>query len=763
MSESQSRQQRGRPPAGYQLNFVGLKPGEERPSVVIRLVDRQGKVIHTARVDERGSFEIPDAALRSAHRVLIGSVDDQGEEVDPESILRYRAADFASLLESRVISVPAVVWEKWFPFIRCVTGKVQLCRRAPWWYWDLIKLATEPLALAVEPPSPEMSIRSLAPQIQADVSLKAAAVTRISPAKSVTELINWPFHCRTICQGTVEVYRRTCCCEPWVIADPRLPELIKDLEDIIRRIPRIPPIPPQPNPPDPPPFAEALFFREGSIDELAVYAARDLAALRSLPQAETIAYVNARPYLFCRRYSCSKPVKVGQGFINPDGRFSICWFDVRRPNRGICHDEYAFIVRQTIHGFPLTIYNGIAANIWFDEGDDITLTSYSAYARACRDNGGTGDPFVYLDIIGDAESWNLKTPDATGWDSVDNPDYNDGLLFPAPTPGDAVGDDLNRNWGGVLKLSFKFSESMRTAPVGAKYYRVSITEANNLGNPVGTRHYISDGLSWEKAVPTGGGGVDIVPVTLGPFSEGTQNNLYLIPYDEDDSGAIEWNDGFYHAYLNTNDSDWNDPTKRHLVTLEVFDGTGQRLRPTGAPPTGLGEPEIEVPFTFRRRFQDLGPTQEVPFAALTHMFWWDNRPVFVHIDDLRMNGLVFNDECLFLEGLPGSTFGIGYTAYHENEMFQLNHTIWWKRGLSGGSGFLLDTSAIESTQNIGLPPPPGASPTATFATMLDIADDPLRTKCAFTVFLDIAGKMTDGDDLGFPTAHDTAAFALEIG
>jgi hypothetical protein len=368
---------------------------------------------------------------------------------------------------------------------------------------------------------------------------------------------------------------------------------------------------------------------------------------------------------------------------------------------------------------------------------------------------------VYLDIIGDTESWNLKTPDATGWDRVDSPDYNDGLLFPAANPGDALGVALNRNMGGVLKLSYKFSESMRTA-ANAMYYRISIVEADDDGNPIGTRHFVSDGLSWDKAVPDGGGGVDIVPVTLGPFSAGAQNNLYLIPFDEDVSGTIEFNDGQYHANLNTKDSDWSNPLKRHLVTLEVFDAAGQRLRPTGTPATGLGEPEVEKPFTFRRRFQDLGPTANVPFAALTHMFWWDNRPVFVHIDDLRMNGLVFNDECLFLEGTGGSTFGIGYTAYHEEEMFQLNHVIWWKRGLGGGTGFLLDTSALESTQNVGLPPPPGASPTDTFAEMLDIADDPTRTKCAFTVFLDISGKMTDGDDLGFPNAHDTAAFALEI-
>jgi hypothetical protein len=706
---------------------------------------------------------MPEDILKAAHRVLVGPVSEEGEEVDSESILRYRGGDFEELLRARVVNIPEVVWEKWFPFIRCVTGKVRLCRRGPWWFFDLAQLALEPAIVAQRPQLPGKAlVRSavLDRRAFADVSVASPAVERLSPARSIDELIAWPFRCRTICRGTVEVYRRTCCCLPWIINDPRLPDLIKELEDIVRRLPKFPP---RPNPPDPPPFVESLFIKEGSLDELAVHASRDLAALRVLPHAEAIGYINARPYLLCRHYSCGAPVRVGQGSIHPDGRFTICWLDIRRPSIGICHDEYAYIVRQTIFGIPFTIYNGLAANIWYDQGDDVTLTSYSRFARACRDNGGPGDAFVYLDVIGDTESWHLKTPDATGWDRVDNPDYNDGLVFPAASPGDALGDDLDRNWGGTLKLSYKFSESMRPAPVGAMYYRISITEADDDGNPVGARHYISDGLSWDKAVPDGMGGVDIVPVTLGPFTVGTQNNLYLIPFDEDASGTVEWNDGQYHAYLNTKDADWSNPLKRHLVTLEVFDGTGQRLRPNGTPATGLGEPEVARPFTFRRRFQDLGPTANVPFAALTHMFWWDNRPVFAQINYLVKNGLVFNEECLFIEGLASSTFGIGYTAYHDNEMFQLNHVIWWKRGLGGGSDYLLDTSAIESTQNIGLPPPPGVSPTDTFANMLDIAGDPTRTKCAFTVFLDISGKMTDGDDLGFPTGHDSAAFALEIG
>src|SRR5262249_34904299 len=160
---------------------------------------------------------------------------------------------------------------------------------------------------------------------------------------------------------------------------------------------------------------------------------------------------------------------------------------------------------------------------------DARLVSYSPFAYACRDNGEPGSgAYVFLDLIGDTESWELKTPTATGWDRVAAPAYNDGLVFPAATSAAAAGANLNRNWGGTLKLNYKFSEDMKS--VGAKYYRISITESDSSGHPTGTRNNLSDGLSWKKSVPNGTGGVDIVSVALGPFPVGGQENLFLIPY-----------------------------------------------------------------------------------------------------------------------------------------------------------------------------------------------------------------------------------------
>lgn len=765
-----------------QVNLEGLKPDEERPAIAVTLIGEDAKPILVAQVDSNGTLDVPAAALKKARRVLIGPVAENPADVDPDTIVRFRPDQFADLIAGGSLNLPRPIWEKWWFWLRCVTGTVKLCRRSPWWFEELFELAIkEPAfkqvpaattsfeALADQPLSASLARAGRAPAIETRL------VSKVAVARSIPELINFPFRCQTICNGTVDVYRRTCCCEPWIVEDPRFDDLIHELEEItagLRHIgpfPPNPPIPPDPNPPDPP-FLEPHYFKDGALDQKALNATADLQALRSLPRERLADYINARSYLRCWRFSCGLPTKIGSGAINPDGRFSICWFEGPRIPPFPCQDEYAYIVRQKFGPFMLTVYNGVAANIWFSGSADASLVSYSPFAFACRDNGepGTG-AFVLLDIIGDTESWNLKTPSATGFDRVGVPGFNDGLVFPAPTVVAAAGLNLNRNWGGTLKLGYLFSEDMRPAPVGAKYYRIGIATASvGTGDPTGTPDYLSAGLSWNKTFNDPILGNITVPVTLGPFTVGIQNNLFLIPYDNNDDGTTnDWNDGQYHGYLDTNDPLWNDPTKRHLVTVEVFDVAGTRLRPTGAPASGAPGTEAAKPFTFNRRVTHTGPNPVVPFAALTHMFWWDNRLLEASIEQLNKDGSIFSDECLFLEGTPSSTFGIGYRAYHQEEMFQLSHSISWQRGLPSptilaSTGTLL-AGAVDNVGEFGPPAPVGNSPTNTFFEMLRPDLVPTRTKCAFTVFLSISSKTTDGDYLGNGSLQKTAAFALEIG
>ncbi len=738
------------------INLEGLDADETRPDMAITAWSRNGECLHSAVVAEDGSFSFPADILENTHLVRIGPENAEVELLE-EVALTYRADQFRKVLEVGVINVARAIWDDWFIHWRCVTGRVRVCRRSPWWYADLIRFATLPLVAEHRQFSPSIETRALALPTTASASLEQSTAlvpsSRISPAASLDELIAWPLRCAPVCRGTVEVYRRTCCCKPWVFLDPRLDGLIRDLEDLIRDIPQpYPPLPDPPGPgPDPAPFAQEIFFKDGALDEIALRAAQDLKALRALPAQQIPTYINARPYLLCRCYSCSLPVKVAEGPLGPNGRFNICWLDFPRIQRPGCHNEYSYVVKQSFGAFTITIYNGLAANRWHHAGDDPTLTSYHPLAYGCRTNPGGAE--VYLDVIGETGAHELITPDADGPDSVQSPVSNSGLVFPVPGP-----KGHNRNWGGTLKLSYMFTEGIQD--VGAKFYRISVVEADAAGNPIeSTRHYLDAGLSWNKNVSG-----HIIPVSLGPISAGTgadtQNFLYQIPFDT--NPTTDWNADQYHAYLNTNDPRWSNPEKRHLVMLEIFDKDGQRLRPTGRPATGLGGPETEAAFTYRRRYQETGSTKEVPYGALTHMFWWDNRDVVADIVSLYKSGFEFNAECLFFGGTPDSTFGVGYRAYHPEEKFQLSHSIKWRRGLGSTAGSQ-DTLQPSKYSNVGKPSdPPDVSATNTFGDMLRLDLDPTRLKCAFTAFLDIWNKRTDGDNLGYDHKGDTAAFVLEI-
>lgn len=748
-----------------QLNFEGFDPQDTPPQIVLVAQDENRQPIFKAEFDKAARAEIPADVLKKAGSFVLGpSQPREGEESQgmAANVLIYRRKEFERLLEIGSIDIASGIWKGWIFRLRCVSGRVRACRRSRWWFRDLLALADQPqLVQRVRKP---VSINARAMMQRADMageardmSLAVSGATRLSPALSLDQLIAWPMRCFPVCNGRVEVWRRICCCRPWIIWDSRLSELIRELEDIVRTIPRDPI--PQPDPgPDWHP-AQGL-FREGALDEKVLRAGQDLRAIRALSPEQIPDYINQRPHLLCPRYGCGSAVKVAEGDLAPGGVFNICWIGWPPLLRPGCHEEFAYIVRQPFGPFMRTIYNGVAAGHWYHDDDNPLLTSYDRLAYGCRNNPDGN--FVFLDLIGDTGAHELITPAADSAVSVSDPAYNSGLVFPAPDLAAAQGAALNRNWGGTLKLSFMISEGMQA--LGAKYYRISIVEADEDGDPTGVRHYYDAGLSWNKAVPDGGGGVDIVPVGLGPVTAGTgadqQNFLYEIPFDT--NPVTDWNAGQYHAHLNTDDPRWNNPNVRHLIMLEIFDQNGRRLRPDGTAATGLGGAETTAAFTYRRRYQATGATANVPFGALTHMFWWDNRDVFADIVDLRLNGLVYNAECLFFGGSEASTFSVGYRAYHPSEQFQLSHQITWRRGLgstAGSSGVLQPSIST----NVGMPPAvAGGSATSTFADMLRPDLMPERRRCAFTAFLEIWNKRTDGDDLGFQYRSDSAAFVLEI-
>ncbi len=703
------------------LKLVDLEQQAKRPDMAVYVLDRRRQPCYVADVDDEGRFELPEKHLEDAHFVALGPATDDFKSLDKDKVMLYRTENFKTMLEEfSVVDIPKANWGIWFWVTSCVTGSVSHCFPYPWLVAELYQQVAAPLPVRRIPAG------------------RAAAFERVAnlELQPIQPLPIFPFfRCEPVCDGVVEVYRRVCCCHPWIILDPRLPRLIERLEELVVEIPPIK-WPPGPRP-DPPPFRELPFFKGGALDDLALNAPRDLAALRALPQPEQIAYIQARPYLLCLWESCGDPVKVAQGTIQPGGDFSICWSEfpwLLFPN---CHFEYAYVVKQHINGATVTIYDGVAANKWFAYGDDAALVSYHPQAVGCRPNPFEDEAgaFALLQDIGLAESHRLKTPDATGWDRVASPGYNDGLADPVATAAAALGKYKNRNWGGTLRLRYHFSEDMKA--VGAKYYRISVIPSDSNGNPTGTRTDLSAGLSWKKYVVVGTD-INVETESLGPVSAGTENNLFLIPYDVD----ADWQNGQYHGYLNTTD----EANGRHLVTMEVFNAAGQRIRPNGAGGAG-----IDTGFTFRRWYQPVGPTANVPFAALTHMFWWDNRKTIANIVDLRKNGVASTEQCQFMEGPAGTTFSVGYQAYHPNPIFLLNHSLWWRRGLGGPTGYLV----YASPNNVG--PAVGVSPTDTFANMLGP-----KAKCSFSLNLHTNVKTFNGiGTLNSLDDWDYASFALE--
>lgn len=751
----------------YTLELVGLAPGAGRPEIVVQALAAKGKVLHTEQIGADGQFRIPPDVLKKAEVVAFGAPDKEG--LAAEGVVRFPTREFELAAQTGTLALAEGIWSRFHFAWRCVSGTVRVCRRRPVWFETLLEAAVRPASVT----------RSR----HAGIDIRGASLASDRLHPSVSEIIAWPVRCRPICLGSIEVFRRTCCCWPiLVIDDPRIPELIRDLEIIVSGLPRPPKGPFPPPPPDP--FRTPI-FKGGGLNELALNAAADLAALRTLDGPEAVQYVNSRLYLLHHVCSCGRPQKVATGSILPDGTFNICWIEFARLTPANCHDEYAYVVKQTIGGTTTTIYDGVAAGAWYHVGDHPVLTTYRSDAYSCNDTGpGDGTAFVYLDQVDDINAYELNTPDSTAWDSVDTPDSTSGLMFPNPTGGHHL-----RNLGGGLELTYLFSDAMKDPSVDAHYYRISVTRADAFGNPTGPRRYYGEGagfngagdvLAWLKAVVTPTG-VDTVPETLGPMTVGTEPFLYRIPYpdDADWTGAVR-----YHALidtLNTNlnvpadvEAEFGQPASNHLITLEVFNSAGERIRPLGVPASGQAGTEVAKAFKFRRWFQPEGgpgdDTREVPYAALTHLVCWDNRAPRADITRLVKDGVASNEECQFLVGTNGSTFGIEYRAFVPDERFQQSHTIGWVRGLNGsaangGVGSL----STASPANVGEPPAlPAMSGTNTFQTMLTRLDplgvDPpvVLERCAFAVTLTTRSKTIVSGSLSFPHVQETAAVAIAV-
>jgi hypothetical protein len=703
------------------IELVGAEPAEGRPSLAVHAVAADGKIVATAKVAADGRFHLPARVQETAARILIGdaSADPTAEG---ERFLGYHIEEATVLFAGDVLQIAEERWRHLYWATQCVSGTVRRC--FPW-----LSLVDHLVARS--------SVATIGPS-HVDLSL-------VDPLR-----ISLPFRCATVCQGVVEVYRHRCCCYPPIIVDPG---------DIFEPPVRWPPIPwPDPNPfpfpepepgpfpvphgpgPDPAPFEHLdRVATSGALDVRKLNQEHDQFAMQNLKGDRLQEYVAARSYLWCQ---CGGGTKVAEGLISDDGSFSVCWPEFPTISIGQCSDEYAYKVKQSIDGRSVTIYDGPAAGQWFSASDNPTLTSYSSVAVSC-----TGDPvipgadgaIVLLHEIGATESHRLGSPAQDSPDSVQTPTWNSGLIDPAATDGPSV----NRNLGGTLGLRYFFSHGMKV--LGARFFRVEVAAADAVGDPVGSWAAVPV-PAWTAWKWTGAGWIR-AQHSLGPDPSG----LYVIPFQDVNLLAPleEWDPDQFHALLDTAQR----PAGKYLVRIEVFDGAGNQIKPTGA--TGPGTARA---FTFGRWRIPAGPPDPVPYSALTHFLWWDNRPAQASIDAIRLNGSASSAVCQFLEGPSGALVSLDYRAYHPSvgaPLFLRGHSLSIRKGLNGPTTTLVANAFAE----VGEPPASAqTSPAVTLATLLAG-----NTKCAFAATLSAGVKTTNGSGtLTNLDAEVVAAFAAEI-
>jgi hypothetical protein len=229
------------------------------------------------------------------------------------------------------------------------------------------------------------------------------------------------------------------------------------------------------------------------------------------------------------------------------------------------------------------------------------------------------------------------------------------------------------------------------------------------------------------------------------------NGLFIIPYQDVDLLAPleEWDPDQYHAVLDTSQR----PNGKHLIRIEVFDAGGNQIKPTGA-----SGPGTQKAFTFGLWRIPAGPPDDVPYSALTHFLWWDNRPASVAIDAIRLNGVPSPATCQFLEGAGGSTVSFDYRAYHPYPggmpSFLRGRSLRVTKGLNGPTTWLVSNAFGE----VGEAGPAATSPGVPLSALLG-GDK----KCAFSVRVWAGVKTTNGMGTLVGLDRDVvAAFAAEI-
>lgn len=739
------------------VHFAGLEPAEQAPAAALYVIGDDGVPDKKLGSVVNGKLKLEGTPRKGAH-VAIGPDVKTPANINPESLLRYRFDDVIDVWRERGILLPRDRWTWLLSEIVCVSGSVRKCR--PWWH-DLIAV-----------PATMLSQRSFT---------QRSLVQQLTPMQGFAELL-FPRWCVPLCDGIVEVWERKCCCHhPYIDID----HLLDRLRDLLREVPIDIdwPVPPEPEPwgpvldnigrvalnpqPLPPKALDVARLTARNVlaaktfDPGKTYVSdriyEDYKALSAMPRTGAAAYLEARPYLYAYFCHCTMK-KVGQVAIQPDGEFDFCYWRPRQfhhHHHHHCHTTYAYRVKQLINGIWTIVYNGVAGQDYYGQGERAEIRTTSPKARPCSagpkpPHEGDGTPFVILQNVTGQFTNHFNFPAQTDVSQVGAIGASTGLY-------DFGGSD-DCPWAQTLHLRLWSSPLLKDMVV---YYRMKVAKVNAAGQPVGGFQTLKNAVTWQRY-----DGTSKTTTSLAvPASDvGGEDGLYKFPYEGD---GMNWFWVDYHQSWDTTilDPDGGAPAEavldgHFMLVLEVFGAGGVRIKPNGATGPGAGRA-----FQFRR-WTDPDDTANVPFADCAHIFRVNNEPVVGDIVDLRKDGVANNAECQFMSGNANSEFSIGFRAYHtkgvttgggpgDTNSFLRAYGISWQRGLNGPSQGLESGTTDQGELVIE------QSNAATFGSMLGP-----HTRCTFSVDLNVYGKHHNGGSFLYGNGfyyHETASFALAVG
>lgn len=738
----------------FKVTLVGAEAHEQTPAIAVYSVDLRGQLGKKLAVVENGQLDLPKD--RNA-LVAFGPDVADPSALDAKGFVSLRLADQLPVWErEKEILLPSNWWRGWRGFEICLSGSAYRCF----------------------------------PFLLDRQTLRAIGIGQLPPFR--------PERCEALCDATVEIWTSTACCWPFVVAE--VPKLIANLSAFLRANPVMFPPVPRPGP------VERSLARQvdaalgaGKVSTAFVpdtSLSEHLQALENLAPQDAVAYVETYPSLW--RFWChTASAQLGETPINPDGSFSFCYrhFPFFLLN---CRISYFYKVKQFVNGVWQCVYDGAAANQYFNADEVANLRAQSG--QLCYQPPVLPPGTATLQQIGfypayDFNSHWVPTPTSGPNAGIDQTQVGDGLLAALPQNA-GLGTADGAPWTGTISIMLNFDPALKQ--VGAYYYRLSTVQADPSGSgaPISgaTPSPILNPVAWtyqdDSVFPPA-----TKTLPLGPSAAVAAPGLFIIPYvgDRNWYGNAD-NTGFYHQTLDTATlknpipGGPGDGNGQFLLILELFDISGNRLVPAGAA-TQPGD--IDADFTFVRLIAAPSVTPPaltdaiVNFPSLTHVIWVDNRPVVADIVNFQSSS--GTQVCQTLTAGLSAQFTVGYQAYHAvmcdqspspipATTFISSYSVTWEKGLNGGTGTLVAADEVSVPKAI-CPPllnAPATCPAGNNYVSTSAADNPVAagntfgnllgtdTFCAFAIALTVQPKHTNGFGTLSPVVQ-TAAVALSIG